>query len=121
MWTWNSDPFNDCLNKAETCKLLRKHHFDVASAWGETDRLRKSGAWNNPLYRPIENFLYAAAYSDGTGIGVIVNQYLIEPFAWVAGQSSFRSNCAALAGLSGVEHQSWTTKQWKDWCGDCSK
>jgi hypothetical protein len=113
---------NSCPNKPETCKLLRKHAYFVPGAYGEAVALRNSGEWNSPIYRPIENFLYAQSYDDISTAAVVINQLIIKPYQWLRGQSTFPSLCALIAGIKGVSKQDWTPAQWKEWCGgDCGK
>ncbi len=113
------DP-NNCPNKDVACKLLKKRGYNPFGAFGEANSNRKQGNWDDPIYRPLENFFYAAS-SDVSGVDVFAHQYIVKPLLWLAGKSTPPSLCAFRAGLDGVAKQGWSTGQWKEWCGDCDK
>jgi len=110
-----SEPPAQCPPKKLVCEELRRANWDPSGAFANTNKQRNEGNWNDPALRPAENFLYAASYPD-ISIAHVAGHQIAKVVGWPAGKSTPPSWCAFQAGLWGVEWQTRTPQEWKEWC-----
>jgi hypothetical protein len=124
---------SDCSDRGAVCELMKASKYEPAAAWGQAVKKRGVGAsWDDPIYRPVENFLYALAYPGWKeSIGTVGHHFIKVSCDLLdaAGASKHRtvaicktsksSLCAFKASVFGIALSDLSEPDWRHVCGDC--